>query len=84
MAEERRARGEAVEDRELSVWTSARRRAYHTAWPFVRLGYKVTEKPQMGEINVRLHGSAAPSAWSRRADPPFNPLRSPSPVSGTA
>lgn len=34
------------------MWTSARRRAYHTAWPFVRLGYKVTEKPQMGEINV--------------------------------
>lgn len=35
----------------LVVWTSARRRAHHTAWPFVHSGYKVVQKPIMGEIN---------------------------------
>jgi hypothetical protein len=83
VAEERRARGEVVEERELSVWTSARRRAYHTAWPFVRLGYKVTEKPQMGEINVRRLscGGASLMAASWLID---DPCRLPSPASGTA
>lgn len=33
------------------MWTSARRRAYHTAWPFVQSGYKVTQKAIMSEIN---------------------------------
>ena len=33
------------------VWTSARRRAHHTAWPFVHSGYKVEEKAIMSEIN---------------------------------
>lgn len=55
VTEERKERGEQVEEgKKLVVWTSARRRAYHTAWPFVRLDYKVEEKPQMSEINVGL------------------------------
>lgn len=43
------------------VWTSARRRAFHTAWPFVKSGYKVVQKPIMSEINpcVWLHRTEA-------------------------
>lgn len=33
------------------IWTSARRRAHHTAWPFVHSGYKVEQKAIMSEIN---------------------------------
>jgi hypothetical protein len=62
--EDRRQNGEKVdEDRKLVVWTSARRRAYHTAWPFVRLEYRVEEKPQMGEINVSLSRSGKPARF---------------------
>jgi 6-phosphofructo-2-kinase/fructose-2,6-biphosphatase 4 len=38
-------------DTDGQVWTSARRRAYHTAWPFVQSRVKVTQKPIMAEIN---------------------------------
>jgi 6-phosphofructo-2-kinase/fructose-2,6-biphosphatase 4 len=41
------------------VWTSARRRAYHTAWPFVHSGYKVVQKPIMSEINPYVDYSCA-------------------------
>lgn len=52
LREERKARGENVgEESPLLVWTSSRRRAHHTAWPFVHAGYKVVQKPIMGEIN---------------------------------
>ena len=42
------------------IWTSARRRSHHTAWPFLSISpddenapprVKVIEKPQMSEIN---------------------------------
>ncbi|KAG8980615.1 hypothetical protein FRB90_007590, partial [Tulasnella sp. 427] len=49
--EERKKMGMPAEEKRLVVWTSARRRAYHTAWPFVKEGYRVIEKPTMGEIN---------------------------------
>lgn len=53
--EEKRARGDELldeaQERKLVIWTSARRRAHHTAWPFVHSGYKVVQKPQMSEIN---------------------------------
>jgi 6-phosphofructo-2-kinase/fructose-2,6-biphosphatase 4 len=51
VAEERRERDEDPSETKLRVWTSARRRAHHTAWPFVQSGYKVVQKPQMAEIN---------------------------------
>ncbi len=53
LAEERRERGEpdVRGENKLVVWTSARRRAHHTAWPFLQSGYKVVQKPQMSEIN---------------------------------
>lgn len=51
MAEERREAGEDVPETKLKIWTSARRRSHHTAWPFVQAGYKVVQKPQMAEIN---------------------------------
>lgn len=49
--EERREAGEDLPETKLRIWTSARRRAHHTAWPFVQSGYKVVQKPQMAEIN---------------------------------
>ena len=49
--EEHREAGEELPETKLRVWTSARRRAHHTAWPFVQSGYKVVQKPQMAEIN---------------------------------
>lgn len=50
--EERREAGEEdLSETKLRIWTSSRRRAHHTAWPFVQSGYKVAQKPQMGEIN---------------------------------
>jgi len=55
IVEDKKARGDDLIDeaqqRKLVVWTSARRRAHHTAWPFVHAGYKVVQKPQMSEIN---------------------------------
>ncbi|KAL7414457.1 6-phosphofructo-2-kinase-domain-containing protein [Mrakia frigida] len=78
--EDRRNNGEKVdEDRKLVVWTSARRRAYHTAWPFVRLDYRVEEKPQMGEINPGVWDglssdearSLYPDEWERFLKDPY-------------
>ncbi|EAL23054.1 hypothetical protein CNBA5790 [Cryptococcus deneoformans B-3501A] len=77
--EERKAKGEVVgEDNPLLIWTSARRRAYHTAWPFVHSGYKVVQKPIMSEINPGVWDGLStqeamelyPDEWSRfLADP---------------
>jgi 6-phosphofructo-2-kinase/fructose-2,6-biphosphatase 4 len=61
------------------VWTSARRRAYHTAWPFVRLDYKVEEKPQMSEINPGVWDGLSsdeakekyPDEWERFLKDPY-------------
>jgi len=59
--EERKKLGIVVdENKKLAVWTSTRRRAYHTAWPFVELGYRVVEKPQMGEINPGVWDGLSP------------------------
>nr|ODN82461.1 6-phosphofructo-2-kinase/fructose-2,6-bisphosphatase [Cryptococcus depauperatus CBS 7841] len=50
--EERKVKGGILADENpLLIWTSARRRAHHTAWPFVHSGYKVVQKPIMSEIN---------------------------------
>jgi 6-phosphofructo-2-kinase/fructose-2,6-biphosphatase 4 len=53
------------------IWTSARRRAHHTAWPFIaaadpkqpggsRCNVKVIEKPQMSEINPGVWDGLTP------------------------
>jgi len=51
----------SLNPRGLKIWTSARMRCSHTAWPFLtgstssRLNVKIIEKQQMSEIN--------PGAW---------------------
>ncbi|OWZ36533.1 6-phosphofructo-2-kinase/fructose-2,6-bisphosphatase [Cryptococcus neoformans AD2-60a] len=77
--EERKAKGEVLgEENPLLIWTSARRRAYHTAWPFVHSGYKVVQKPIMSEINPGVWDGLStqeamelyPDEWTRfLADP---------------
>ncbi|KAJ3761562.1 6-phosphofructo-2-kinase-domain-containing protein [Lentinula raphanica] len=53
-------------DQGLVIWTSTRRRAYHTAWPFLVQGVgshtltKVIEKPQMSEINPGIWDGLTP------------------------
>lgn len=39
----------------VQIWTSARRRAHHSAWPFIHSGYKVEQKQIMSEINPFVH-----------------------------
>lgn len=51
------------------IWTSSRRRAHHSAWPFVHAGYKVQEKPIMGEINPGVwDGLSSKEAMERYPD----------------
>ncbi|ORX41018.1 putative cytoplasm protein [Kockovaella imperatae] len=70
LREERRANGETLgTENPLLVWTSARRRAYHTAWPFVHAGYKVEQKPIMSEINPGVwDGLSSQEAMERYPD----------------
>jgi len=59
-------RGLDSKERRLVIWTSARRRSHHTAWPFLtpaaatRLNVKVIEKPQMSEINPGVWDGLTP------------------------
>ncbi|EIM89310.1 bifunctional 6-phosphofructo-2-kinase/fructose-2,6-bisphosphate 2-phosphatase [Stereum hirsutum FP-91666 SS1] len=67
-------RGLDPKDSRLVVWTSARRRAHHTAWPFLTaadrakghsssdspFNVKVVEKPQMSEINPGVWDGLTP------------------------
>ncbi|KIS00460.1 6-phosphofructo-2-kinase/fructose-2,6-bisphosphatase [Cryptococcus deuterogattii 2001/935-1] len=82
LREERKTKGEVLGDENpllASVWTSARRRAYHTAWPFVHAGYKVVQKPIMSEINPGVWDGLStqeamelyPDEWSRFLDDPY-------------
>ncbi|KAJ9112240.1 hypothetical protein QFC22_006324 [Naganishia vaughanmartiniae] len=79
VAEEKKARGEEWKDRKLVIWTSARRRAHHTAWPFVHSGYKVVQKPQMSEINPGVWDGLSPEEakamypdeWERFLSDPY-------------
>jgi 6-phosphofructo-2-kinase/fructose-2,6-biphosphatase 4 len=69
LKEERKERGEASKDNPLVVWTSSRRRAHHSAWPFVHAGYKVSQKPIMGEINPGVwDGLSSTEAMERYPD----------------
>ncbi|KIP04737.1 hypothetical protein PHLGIDRAFT_129322 [Phlebiopsis gigantea 11061_1 CR5-6] len=56
-------------DRRLVIWTSARRRSHHTAWPFLSTSandttptprVKVIEKAQMAEINPGVWDGLTP------------------------
>ncbi|KAI0322846.1 bifunctional 6-phosphofructo-2-kinase/fructose-2,6-bisphosphate 2-phosphatase [Amylostereum chailletii] len=64
-------RGIDPKESRLVIWTSARRRAHHTAWPFLasadpkqpggaRCNVKVIEKPQMSEINPGVWDGLSP------------------------
>ncbi|KAI0716444.1 bifunctional 6-phosphofructo-2-kinase/fructose-2,6-bisphosphate 2-phosphatase [Earliella scabrosa] len=63
------ARGLDPKDRRLVIWTSARRRSHHTAWPFLTHNandpsppskVKVIERPQMSEINPGVWDGLTP------------------------
>ncbi|KAI0729849.1 6-phosphofructo-2-kinase-domain-containing protein [Fomitopsis betulina] len=63
------ARGMDPTTRRLVVWTSARRRSHHTAWPFLTTNpndpyppspVKVMERPQMSEINPGVWDGLTP------------------------
>ncbi|EPS93408.1 hypothetical protein FOMPIDRAFT_76025 [Fomitopsis schrenkii] len=63
------ARGVDPTTRRLVIWTSARRRSHHTAWPFLTTSpndpcppssVKVMERPQMSEINPGVWDGLTP------------------------
>ncbi|KZP27038.1 bifunctional 6-phosphofructo-2-kinase/fructose-2,6-bisphosphate 2-phosphatase [Athelia psychrophila] len=65
-------RGLNPKDRRLVIWSSSRRRAHHTAWPFLNdpkptsspsgstLNVKIVEKTQMSEINPGVWDGLTP------------------------
>ncbi|RPD55999.1 bifunctional 6-phosphofructo-2-kinase/fructose-2,6-bisphosphate 2-phosphatase [Lentinus tigrinus ALCF2SS1-6] len=62
-------RGIDPKERRLVIWTSARRRSHHTAWPFLTHNandpappakVKVIERPQMSEINPGVWDGLTP------------------------
>ncbi|RXK41697.1 6-phosphofructo-2-kinase/fructose-2,6-bisphosphatase [Tremella mesenterica] len=78
--EERLAgRDVAQEQNPLIVWTSTRRRAHHTAWPFTRGKYKVVQKQIMCEINPGVWDGLSsdeamklyPDEWERHLTDPY-------------
>nr|XP_018259740.1 6-phosphofructo-2-kinase/fructose-2,6-bisphosphatase [Kwoniella dejecticola CBS 10117]OBR81898.1 6-phosphofructo-2-kinase/fructose-2,6-bisphosphatase [Kwoniella dejecticola CBS 10117] len=80
LREEKRANGEPMtNENPLLIWTSARRRAYHTAWPFVHAGFKVVQKPIMSEINPGVWDGLStgeamdlyPDEWDRFLSDPY-------------
>ncbi|PIL23541.1 hypothetical protein GSI_14854 [Ganoderma sinense ZZ0214-1] len=63
------SRGIDPTERRLVIWTSARRRSHHTAWPFLThtasdpsppARVKVVERPQMSEINPGVWDGLSP------------------------
>ncbi|WVR08520.1 hypothetical protein IAU60_005575 [Kwoniella sp. DSM 27419] len=81
LKEEKKAHGDlnASTENPLLIWTSARRRAYHTAWPFVHGGFKVVQKPIMSEINPGVWDGLStneamelyPDEWDRFLSDPY-------------
>ncbi|OBZ67634.1 hypothetical protein A0H81_12369 [Grifola frondosa] len=62
-------RGIEPTERRLVIWSSARRRSHHTAWPFLTINQtdpsppakvKVIERPQMSEINPGVWDGLTP------------------------
>ncbi|KAL4079403.1 6-phosphofructo-2-kinase-domain-containing protein [Scleroderma citrinum] len=78
-------RGFDPNERRLVIWTSTRRRAHHTAWPFLTAPQesgprvKVIEKPQMCEINPGVWDGLTPDQarkfypeeWDRFVKDPY-------------
>ncbi|KAL4249477.1 Bifunctional 6-phosphofructo-2-kinase/fructose-2,6-bisphosphate 2-phosphatase [Abortiporus biennis] len=73
-AQSLKQRGLEDEDRRLVIWTSARRRSHHTAWPFLNTTQndpqphprvKVIERPQMAEINPGVWDGLTPDQVRR-------------------
>ncbi|KAI6107590.1 6-phosphofructo-2-kinase-domain-containing protein [Pisolithus croceorrhizus] len=78
-------RGYDPKERRLVIWTSTRRRAHHTAWPFLTSAressprVKVIEKPQMCEINPGVWDGLTPDQarkfypeeWARFVKDPY-------------
>ncbi|WWC72588.1 uncharacterized protein I206_106550 [Kwoniella pini CBS 10737] len=80
LREEKKANGDPIaHENPLLIWTSARRRAYHTAWPFVHAGFKVVQKPIMSEINPGVWDGLStgeamdlyPDEWDRFLSDPY-------------
>ncbi|KAK0543199.1 hypothetical protein OC846_006500 [Tilletia horrida] len=71
---------ENYEPRSLEIWTSARRRSSHTAWPFAERGYRVIERPQLSEMNPGIvDGMSAeeiksrfPDEWEKKQKEPYS------------
>lgn len=79
--EQRKALGLPYDEgNKLVVWTSARRRSHHTAWPFLQAGFRVVEKPIMSEIHPgvwdglspELAKEAYPDEWERFLKDPYS------------
>ncbi|CAD6887072.1 unnamed protein product [Tilletia controversa] len=72
--------GPGEEGRPLVIWTSARRRSSHTAWPFSERGYRVIERPQLSEMNPGVvDGMSAeevkkrfPDEWEKKQKEPYS------------
>ncbi|PWN47122.1 bifunctional 6-phosphofructo-2-kinase/fructose-2,6-bisphosphate 2-phosphatase [Violaceomyces palustris] len=72
--------GPGEEGRPLEVWTSARRRSSHTAYPFAEKGYRVIERSQLSEMNPGVvDGMSAeeiikryPDEWEKKQKEPYS------------
>ncbi|KZS96249.1 bifunctional 6-phosphofructo-2-kinase/fructose-2,6-bisphosphate 2-phosphatase [Sistotremastrum niveocremeum HHB9708] len=51
------ARGFKPEDRKFVIWTSTRRRAYHTAWPFLRIHPAPEQVPEIEQLTQASIGA---------------------------
>ncbi|KAG7094792.1 hypothetical protein E1B28_005607 [Marasmius oreades] len=72
-------RGLSPDDRKLVIWTSTRRRAYHTAWPFL---YDVLppNSPASFQTTHPLASSTLPEGENTLPPPPSNPSKSYTPA----
>ncbi|EPQ31690.1 uncharacterized protein PFL1_01023 [Pseudozyma flocculosa PF-1] len=72
--------GPGEELRTLEVWTSARRRSSHTAYPFTEKGFKVIERSQLSEMNPGIVDGMSeeeirkryPDEWERKLREPYS------------
>ncbi|KAF8506264.1 bifunctional 6-phosphofructo-2-kinase/fructose-2,6-bisphosphate 2-phosphatase [Gautieria morchelliformis] len=74
------ARGLSGEDRRLVIWTSARRRAHHTAWPFITNLTLGSSTPGGGFSNAAT-SSVSSSSGSAASSPFLAPVNGPPPAS---
>ncbi|KAK0530120.1 hypothetical protein OC834_003420 [Tilletia horrida] len=68
------------DSRPLEIWTSARRRSSHTAFPFAERGYRVIERPQLSEMNPGVVDGMSveeikkrfPDEWEKKQKEPYS------------